>query len=58
MTLIIADSRISPPAAEQATAIIEIARSFNIEAQISGYVEAFDKKEVIIETEYGHFEYR
>jgi phosphoribosylformylglycinamidine cyclo-ligase len=43
---------------ETATAIIEIARSFNIEAQISGYVEAFDKKEVIIETEYGHFEYR
>jgi len=43
---------------ETATAIIEIARSFNIDAQISGYVEAFDKKEVIIESEYGHFEYR
>lgn len=43
---------------ETATAIIEIARSFNIDAQISGYIDAFDKKEVIIESEYGHFEYR
>lgn len=43
---------------ETAIAIIEIAKSFNIDAQISGCVETSDKKEVIIESEYGHFEYR
>jgi len=40
-----------------ANAIIEIARSFNIEAQVSGYVEHAEKKEVIIETDKGSFSY-
>jgi phosphoribosylformylglycinamidine cyclo-ligase len=42
---------------ETAAAVVEIARSFNIEAQISGYVEENDKKEVIIESKYGIFTY-
>ncbi len=37
--------------------IISIADRFNIEAVISGYVEASDKKEVIIESPYGSFKY-
>jgi phosphoribosylformylglycinamidine cyclo-ligase len=45
---------------DQATAesIIAISKSFNIDAQISGYVETADKKEVIIESEFGHFVYQ
>lgn len=40
-----------------AKGIVEIARSFNIDAQISGYVEAAEKKEVVIESPYGRFIY-
>lgn len=43
---------------ETADAIVAIARSFNIDAQISGHVEESDRKEVIIDSEFGHFEYR
>lgn len=38
--------------------IVEIADSFNIESSISGYVEAADKKEVVIESRYGSFSYQ
>jgi phosphoribosylformylglycinamidine cyclo-ligase len=41
-----------------AESIIAIAKSFNIEAQISGYVTSAAQKEVIIESEKGTFEYR
>jgi phosphoribosylformylglycinamidine cyclo-ligase len=37
--------------------VIAISRSFGIDAQIIGYVEASEKKELIIESEYGRFEY-
>jgi len=37
--------------------IIDIAARFNIEAVVSGYVEAADKKEVVIESPYGSFRY-
>lgn len=37
--------------------IINIAAKFNIEAVISGYVEEAEKKEVIIESNYGTFTY-
>jgi len=40
-----------------ANSIIEIAASFNIAAQISGYVELADKKEVVIQSEHGVFTY-
>lgn len=45
---------------DQATAesIIAISKSFNIDAQISGYVTTAEQKEVIIESEKGTFEYR
>lgn len=43
--------------AEQASQVIEISRSFNIEAQIVGYVEQSEQKELIIESEYGNFCY-
>ena len=42
---------------ETASAIVEISRSFNINAQISGFVEAAEKKEVVIESEHGKFIY-
>lgn len=42
---------------ETAESIIEISKSFNIDAQISGYVETADKKEVVIESQYGRFVY-
>lgn len=42
---------------ETAQYIIEIAQSFNIEAVISGYVEAAEKKEVLIESPHGTFSY-
>lgn len=41
-----------------AESIIGIAASFNIEAQISGYVENADSKEVVIESEHGSFSYK
>ncbi|MGL5790439.1 MAG: AIR synthase-related protein [Bacteroidales bacterium] len=45
---------ISPEHAEK---VIEIAKSFGIEAQIVGRVEASEKNELIIESEFGKFEY-
>ena len=42
---------------ETAKSIVEIANSFNVEAQISGYVTNADKKEVVIESSYGSFIY-
>jgi phosphoribosylformylglycinamidine cyclo-ligase len=42
---------------ETAESIVSIAKSFNIAAQISGFVEASDKKEVIIESAHGKFVY-
>jgi phosphoribosylformylglycinamidine cyclo-ligase len=42
---------------DTAAAIVEIAQSFNIEARISGWVEAAERKEVIIESEKGNFTY-
>ncbi|MDL2243629.1 phosphoribosylformylglycinamidine cyclo-ligase [Bacteroidales bacterium OttesenSCG-928-J19] len=42
---------------EYAEDVISISRSFNIDAQVVGFVEASDKKELIIESEYGRFEY-
>ncbi len=43
--------------AEQANLVIEISRSFNIEAQIVGYVEQSGQKELIIESPFGTFHY-
>lgn len=43
--------------AATANAIVEISKSFHIDAQISGYVEAAERKEVRIESEYGKFIY-
>lgn len=42
---------------EYADEVISISRSFNIDAQVVGFVEASEKKELIIESEYGRFEY-
>ena len=42
---------------ELAESIIEISKSFNIDAQIVGHVDAFDGKKLTIESEYGKFEY-
>ena len=42
---------------DTAEQIIAISKSFNIDAQISGYVENADKKEVVIESEHGRFVY-
>ncbi len=38
--------------------IIDVSRSFNIDARIVGYVEKSDKRELIIESEFGKFEYQ
>jgi phosphoribosylformylglycinamidine cyclo-ligase len=43
---------------DTAESIITISKSFNIDAQISGYVTTAEQKEVIIESEKGTFEYR
>ncbi len=40
-----------------AESVIEIAKSFNIEAQISGYVETAEAKEVLIDSPHGSFRY-
>lgn len=37
--------------------VIAISKSFNIDAQIIGFVEKSDHKELLIESEYGRFEY-
>jgi phosphoribosylformylglycinamidine cyclo-ligase len=42
---------------EYAKEIIAVSQSFGIDAKIIGYVEASDKKELILETENGRFEY-
>ena len=42
---------------DTAEGIISIAKSFNIDAQISGYVEKAEKKEVIIDSKHGNFSY-
>lgn len=42
---------------ELADAIIEISKSFNIDAKIVGRVEAFEGKKLTIESEFGTFEY-
>ncbi|WP_420576932.1 AIR synthase related protein [Ekhidna sp.] len=42
---------------ESADEIVEIARSFNVEAQVIGRVEPSDKKELIIQSEHGIFNY-
>lgn len=42
---------------DTANAIIEISARYKIEAQISGYVEKAEKKEVLIECTYGTFSY-
>ncbi len=43
--------------AENAAQVIEISKSFGIDAQIVGYCESSDKKELLIESEFGRFEY-
>jgi len=43
--------------AEYAAKVMEISKSFNIDAQIVGYCEASAKKELLIESEFGRFEY-
>lgn len=42
---------------EYAGEIIRISESFNIDAKIVGYVTKSDRKELLIETEHGKFEY-
>jgi len=42
---------------DTAESIIQTARHFNIEAQISGYVEGAARKEVVVESDYGSFTY-
>jgi phosphoribosylformylglycinamidine cyclo-ligase len=42
---------------ETAEGIIAIAKSFNIDAQVSGIIEKSEKKEVIIESGHGIFSY-
>jgi phosphoribosylformylglycinamidine cyclo-ligase len=42
---------------DTAEAIITVAKSYNIEAQISGYVEQAERKEVVIESTHGTFTY-
>lgn len=42
---------------DTAAGIVEIAKSFNIDAQVTGYVEKAEKKEVVIESKYGNFSY-
>lgn len=37
--------------------VIDISKSFNVDAQLVGYVEKSDKRELIIESEFGRFEY-
>jgi len=45
---------VSPEVVED---IIEISKSFNVNAQVVGRVEASDKKQLTIKSEYGTFEY-
>jgi phosphoribosylformylglycinamidine cyclo-ligase len=43
--------------ADFAEQVIAISKSFNIDARIVGHCEASDKKELMIESEFGRFEY-
>lgn len=40
-----------------ASAVIETAKAFGVDAQIIGYVEAAEKNEVVLKSEYGEFVY-
>ena len=42
---------------DRAQEVIDITRSFGIDAQIIGFVEKTDKNSLVIESEFGHFEY-
>ncbi len=42
---------------EYAEAVIDISKSFGIDAQIVGYVEKSEKTELLIDSEFGRFEY-
>jgi phosphoribosylformylglycinamidine cyclo-ligase len=42
---------------DTAESIVAISKSFSIDAQISGYVEKAEKKEVVIESSHGTFSY-
>lgn len=42
---------------EHAQQVIDISRSFNVDAQVVGYVEKSDDKELVIESEFGQFRY-
>jgi len=42
---------------ETAAAVVNISESFGIAAQVSGYVEKAERKEVIIDSNYGNFTY-
>ncbi|MDU1890764.1 MAG: AIR synthase-related protein [Dysgonomonas sp.] len=44
-------------APEYAQEVIDISKSYGIEAQIVGFVEKSDKTELVIESEFGRFEY-
>lgn len=42
---------------EHAKEVIEISKSFNIDAQVIGRIEESDHKELIIRSEFGEFKY-
>jgi phosphoribosylformylglycinamidine cyclo-ligase len=42
---------------DTAESIIQIAKQFNLDAQVSGYVEKAERKEVVIDSHYGTFSY-
>ncbi len=42
---------------EYAQEVINISKSFGVDAQIVGYCEASEKKELVIKSEYGEFQY-
>ena len=44
-------------APEYAQPVIDITRSFGIDAQVVGYVDSAEKNQLVIESEFGHFEY-
>ena len=43
---------------ESADELVEISKSFNVDAQVVGRVEPSDTKEVLIQSDYGVFEYK
>ena len=44
-------------APEHAQEVIDISHSFGIDAQVVGYVTAAEKNRLVIESEFGRFEY-